>query len=105
MGSSRHWQDAFEVITGQRKMDAGPLLEYFQPLMDWLSEENNRTAEHIGWQHHHKGKHLLMNWQFQYYQVFQKNHQAPAIFLRIQPGLLRLDRNVAGDFNTFREEL
>jgi len=49
MGSSKHWQDAFEAITGQRDMDAGPLLEYFQPLYDWLVYENNRTGEEIGW--------------------------------------------------------
>ncbi|XP_054280631.1 angiotensin-converting enzyme-like isoform X2 [Macrosteles quadrilineatus] len=54
LGSSKHWQDAFEAITGQRNMDAGPLLEYFQPLHDWLINENNRTGEEIGWSTNHK---------------------------------------------------
>lgn len=50
MGSSRPWQDAMEVITGQRTMDASGLLEYFQPLMKWLKEDNERTGELIGWE-------------------------------------------------------
>jgi len=29
-----------EMITGQRRIDAGPLLEYFQPLHDWLRQQN-----------------------------------------------------------------
>jgi len=40
LGSSKPWPDAMEVITGQRDMDAGPLLEYFQPLHDWLQQQN-----------------------------------------------------------------
>ncbi|KAI5646415.1 angiotensin-converting enzyme domain-containing protein [Phthorimaea operculella] len=50
MGSSRPWQDAMEAITGQRHMDASGVLEYFQPLYDWLKAENERTGEHIGWE-------------------------------------------------------
>lgn len=40
LGSSKPWPDAMEVMTGQRNMDAGPLLEYFQPLHDWLRQQN-----------------------------------------------------------------
>ena len=40
MGGSRHWQDAMEAITGQRNIDAAPLVEYFKPILDWLIEEN-----------------------------------------------------------------
>ncbi|XP_043285855.1 angiotensin-converting enzyme-like [Venturia canescens] len=49
LGSSRPWQDAMEKITGQRKMDSSGLLEYFQPLADWLKLENEKTTEYIGW--------------------------------------------------------
>uniref|UniRef100_A0A1B6C745 Angiotensin-converting enzyme n=1 Tax=Clastoptera arizonana TaxID=38151 RepID=A0A1B6C745_9HEMI len=49
MGSSKPWPLAMEAITGQRKMDAGPLLEYFQPLQKWLEEDNAKTGELIGW--------------------------------------------------------
>ncbi|KAG8242563.1 hypothetical protein J6590_062461 [Homalodisca vitripennis] len=56
MGSSKQWQDTIEVMTGQREMDARPLLEYFQPLYDWLVEENKRTGADIGWSNTHTSK-------------------------------------------------
>ncbi|XP_063977771.1 angiotensin-converting enzyme-like [Diachasmimorpha longicaudata] len=49
LGSSVPWQDAMEKITGQRKMDASGLLEYFRPLQLWLEAENKKNGEHIGW--------------------------------------------------------
>jgi hypothetical protein len=39
LGASVPWPDAMEQITGQRTVDIGPLLEYFQPLNDWLENE------------------------------------------------------------------
>lgn len=50
MGSSKPWPDAMEALTGQRTMSASGLLEYFRPLMDWLTAENQRTGEFIGWE-------------------------------------------------------
>ncbi|CAK1546002.1 unnamed protein product [Leptosia nina] len=50
LGSSKPWPDAMEAITGQRDMDASGVMEYFQPLYDWLKQENERTGEHIGWE-------------------------------------------------------
>ncbi|XP_067685542.1 uncharacterized protein [Haliotis asinina] len=47
MGQSKPWPDAMEIITGQRKMDVGPLVEYFKPLLDWLEEEN--SGKSLGW--------------------------------------------------------
>ncbi|CAL7935105.1 unnamed protein product [Xylocopa violacea] len=49
LGSSKPWQDAMQKITGQRNMDSAGLLEYFKPLTDWLTGENKKTNEHIGW--------------------------------------------------------
>jgi peptidyl-dipeptidase A len=40
MGQSRPWPDALEALTGERRMDAGALLEYFAPLQTWLDEQN-----------------------------------------------------------------
>ena len=37
-----------EQITGQRKMSAKSLMNYFQPLTDWLKKQNNGTDD-IGW--------------------------------------------------------
>ncbi|XP_060842211.1 angiotensin-converting enzyme-like isoform X3 [Rhopalosiphum padi] len=50
LGSSKPWFDAMELLTGQREMDAGPLLNYFNPLYEWLKNENKRTGEHLGWE-------------------------------------------------------
>ncbi|XP_021364030.1 angiotensin-converting enzyme-like [Mizuhopecten yessoensis] len=47
MGSSQPWQEAMEKITGQREMNAEPLMEYFKPLTDWLREQNQNDT--IGW--------------------------------------------------------
>jgi len=40
LGASRPWPDALEAMTGQRQMDGGALLEYFQPLRAWLAQAN-----------------------------------------------------------------
>jgi peptidyl-dipeptidase A len=40
MGASRPWPEALEAMTGERRMDAGALLEYFAPLRAWLDEQN-----------------------------------------------------------------
>ena len=47
MGASREWPDALEALTGERRMDAKGLLEYFAPLQQWLDEQN-RTSP-VGW--------------------------------------------------------
>ncbi|TYK65693.1 M2 family metallopeptidase [Colwellia echini] len=40
MGSSQPWQQAYKVITGQEKMDASAILDYFAPLHVWLKNKN-----------------------------------------------------------------
>lgn len=50
LGSSKPWTDAMELLTGQREMDAGPLLNYFRPLYEWLKIENKKTGEYLGWE-------------------------------------------------------
>jgi peptidyl-dipeptidase A len=47
MGASKPWPDALEAIAGTRKMDAGPLLEYFEPLQGYLAEQNQ--GRKCGW--------------------------------------------------------
>jgi peptidyl-dipeptidase A len=47
MGASRPWPDALEAMTGQRQMDGGALLEYFQPLQAWLKTQNQ--GRQCGW--------------------------------------------------------
>ncbi|XP_026535627.1 angiotensin-converting enzyme [Notechis scutatus] len=48
-GSSRHWQDILQQLTGTNKMDASALLEYFKPVIEWLKEENGKNNETLGW--------------------------------------------------------
>ena len=47
MGQSRPWPDALEVATGERRMDASALLEYFSPLKKLLEDENR--GHPTGW--------------------------------------------------------
>jgi len=47
MGQSKPWPDALEVLTGERQVDGGALLEYFAPLKQWLDEQNK--GKKVGW--------------------------------------------------------
>ncbi|XP_058177379.1 angiotensin-converting enzyme-like [Anopheles ziemanni] len=49
LGSSNPWTDAMEILTGEWKMSADALLEYYDPLYNWLLEENKRLGVHVGW--------------------------------------------------------
>ncbi|MEP6716130.1 MAG: M2 family metallopeptidase [Terriglobia bacterium] len=47
LGQSVPWQDAMKQMTGETRVDASAMVEYFQPLLDWLKEQNK--TEKIGW--------------------------------------------------------
>ena len=47
MGRSEPWPVELEALTGQRNMDATAILDYFEPLKDWLDEENE--GRQCGW--------------------------------------------------------
>jgi len=47
MGQSRPWPDALEALTGERRMDATAMLDYFAPLKTWLDEQNKGKV--CGW--------------------------------------------------------
>jgi len=49
MGKSKPWPEALEKMTGTKKMDVGPLKEYFQPLQTWLKEQRKELMYPIGW--------------------------------------------------------
>jgi peptidyl-dipeptidase A len=49
LGSTKPWQEAMQKITGTTTMDAGPLLEFFQPLYEYLVQQNNMTNNPVGW--------------------------------------------------------
>lgn len=46
-GASQPWQQTLKEFTGSPRMDAGPLLEYFAPLQEWLAQQNEGQA--CGW--------------------------------------------------------
>ncbi|AOS97408.1 Angiotensin-converting enzyme [Microbulbifer aggregans] len=48
MGASKPWPDAMEAITGQRELDASAIIDYFQPLMAYLEEQNKDRQ--CGWE-------------------------------------------------------
>ncbi|WP_406827990.1 M2 family metallopeptidase [Microbulbifer sp. ARAS458-1] len=47
MGASKPWPDAMEALTGQRELDASAIADYFQPLMEYLQEQNKDRQ--CGW--------------------------------------------------------
>ncbi len=47
IGSSVPWPETLEKITGCKSMSASALVEYFQPLIDWLKKENENDC--FGW--------------------------------------------------------
>jgi len=47
MGASKPWPDALESFTGTREMDGSAIVEYFDPLMVYLKEQN--AGQSCGW--------------------------------------------------------
>ena len=47
MGLSKPWPKALKALTGESRMDATAIVDYFQPLLDWLEEKNKDAA--CGW--------------------------------------------------------
>jgi len=46
-GASQPWQDTLEKLAGSRQMDASAIVEYFQPLMHYLQQQN--AGRSCGW--------------------------------------------------------
>jgi peptidyl-dipeptidase A len=47
MGQSRPWPEALSVLTGESRMDATAILDYFAPLKKWLDKRNEGKV--CGW--------------------------------------------------------
>ena len=43
LGLSRPWPEALKAMTGEDKMDATAIIDYFAPLKTWLDEQNAKT--------------------------------------------------------------
>jgi len=44
MGKSRPWPEALKALTGENRLDATAILDYFAPLKKWLDEQNRRSV-------------------------------------------------------------
>jgi peptidyl-dipeptidase A len=47
LGASRPWPEALKILTGEEQMDASAIVDYFQPLIDWLEQQN--AERKCGW--------------------------------------------------------
>ena len=47
LGASKPWPDVLETFTGTREMDGSAIVEYFDPLIKWMKEENKDRS--CGW--------------------------------------------------------
>lgn len=47
MGQSVPWQDAFENLTGTRKLSGSSIVNYYKPLKEWLDVQNENRV--CGW--------------------------------------------------------
>ncbi len=47
MGQSRSWPEALEALTGQRRLDAAAIRDYFGPLQNSLDEQDKGRP--VGW--------------------------------------------------------
>ncbi|HEV8370620.1 MAG TPA: M2 family metallopeptidase [Pyrinomonadaceae bacterium] len=47
MGLSRPWPEALKAMTGEDKMDATAIIDYFAPLKTWLDEQNNQRISDL----------------------------------------------------------
>jgi len=47
LGQSKPWPEAMKAMTGEDRIDASAMVEYFQPLQTWLKEQNQ--GEKKGW--------------------------------------------------------
>ena len=48
-GASKPWPEQLEAMTGSDKIDASAILQYFQPLSDWLDDEIANNNIPVGW--------------------------------------------------------
>nr|DBA34374.1 TPA: hypothetical protein GDO54_001937 [Pyxicephalus adspersus] len=49
LGNSKPWTEALESITGDIRMNATSLLNYFQPLYEWLQKDNIAAGRKAEW--------------------------------------------------------
>jgi peptidyl-dipeptidase A len=48
LGASKPWPEALRALTGETKMDATAIIDYYAPLTEWLKGQNK--GETCGWE-------------------------------------------------------
>ncbi|VDP00880.1 unnamed protein product [Soboliphyme baturini] len=48
-GSKYKWTYVMQIMFGTEEISSRGLMEYFQPLHDWLAAKNRETDEYVGW--------------------------------------------------------
>ncbi len=48
LGASKEWPEALATISGEKRMDATAILDYYAPLSAWLDEQNK--GQKCGWE-------------------------------------------------------
>ncbi|CAF4199815.1 unnamed protein product, partial [Rotaria sordida] len=49
MGASKSWSEILENFTGENKLESQAILDFFQPLYNWLKMENLSRGYPVGW--------------------------------------------------------
>ena len=47
LGASKPWPQALEAMSGEKKLDATAIVDYYAPLMTWLTKQNQ--GRKCGW--------------------------------------------------------
>ncbi|CAF4634708.1 unnamed protein product, partial [Rotaria magnacalcarata] len=49
MGNSKPWSKVLKTLTGDTKLESQAVLDFFQPLHQWLKMENLARGYPVGW--------------------------------------------------------
>ncbi|KRY00075.1 Inactive angiotensin-converting enzyme-related protein, partial [Trichinella pseudospiralis] len=49
LGASENWTDVLKIISGSEEISGAAMMEYMEPLIQWLVKTNAETGETIGW--------------------------------------------------------
>jgi peptidyl-dipeptidase A len=49
MGSSKPWSEVLQKLTGETKLEPQAMLDFFEPLYNWLKTENKAKGYKVGW--------------------------------------------------------
>ncbi|KRZ80967.1 Angiotensin-converting enzyme [Trichinella papuae] len=49
LGASENWTDVLKILSGSEEISGAAMMEYMEPLIQWLVKTNAETGEAIGW--------------------------------------------------------